>query len=184
MLLGHWLIRNTLDGPCGGIIVETEAYLADDPACHGYRGETKRNRVMFGAPGHAYVYFIYGNHYCVNAVCRPQGHGEAVLIRAIEAGFGQEGMRARRAVAHPRLLTNGPGKLCEALDIQLGLDGADLCDVRSQLFIARNPDREHHLAERGPLVTASRVGISKAADLPLRFYLSGSPWVSRKRATG
>jgi DNA-3-methyladenine glycosylase len=180
LLLGHFLIRQAPGGPCGGIIVETEAYLADDPACHAFRGETERNRAMFGPPGHAYVYFIYGNHHCVNAVCRPQGHGEAVLIRAIEAGFGLQAMRARRAVANPHQLTNGPGKLCEALDIKRELDGTDLCDVDSRLMVARNPDRDKLLADRGPVVTAPRVGITKAAEWPLRFCLVGSPCVSRK----
>lgn len=181
LLLGHWLIRPAPGGPCGGIIVETEAYLADDPACHAFRGETERNRAMFGPPGHAYVYFIYGNHFCVNAVCRPRGHGEAVLIRAIEAGFGEDAMRVRRAVADPRHLTNGPGKLCEALDINRDLDGADLCDAGSRLIIARNPERDQLLADRGPMVTTPRVGITKAAGWPLRFYLAGSPFVSSLR---
>jgi DNA-3-methyladenine glycosylase len=180
LLLGHFLIRHATGRPCGGIIVETEAYLADDPACHAFRGRTERNRAMFGAPGHAYVYFIYGNHFCVNAVCRPYGQGEAVLIRAIEAGFGQDAMRVRREVADPRLLTNGPGKLCQALDIQRDLDGADLCDATSPLIIAQNPDRDRLIIERGPVVTAPRVGITKAAEWPLRFYLAASPSVSRK----
>ena len=97
-LLGHWLIRNTPKGPCGGPIVETEAYLVDDPACHGARGLTARNRVMFGAPGHGYVYLIYGFYFCMNAVCQPQGVAEAVLIRALEVGLGEEFMRQHRPV--------------------------------------------------------------------------------------
>src|SRR2546430_1487789 len=101
-LLGHWLVRNTPEGPCGGPIVEVEAYLRNDPACHGAPGPTPRNRVMFGAPGHGYVYLIYGYHFCVNAVCQPAGVAEAVLIRAIEPAFGDKLMHAARPVAKPR----------------------------------------------------------------------------------
>src|SRR5882757_8906319 len=149
-LLGHWLIRDTPNGPCGGPIVETEAYLTDDPACHGAPGPTARNRVMFGLPGHAYVYLIYGYHFCVNAVCRPSGIAEAVLIRAIEPTFGEDAMRGRRPVIKPRDLTNGPAKLCEAMDIDRGLDGVDLCDSSSALFIARNPSVKRLRKDRGP----------------------------------
>jgi DNA-3-methyladenine glycosylase len=177
-LLGHFLIRNTSQGPVGGAIVEAEAYLADDPACHAFNGETARNRSMFGPPGHAYVYFIYGNHWCVNAVCRPQGHGEAILIRALEPRFGEDWMRARRRVAACPDLTNGPGKLCAALGIDRTLDSVDLCDANSPLFIARNPNRSALVRQHGPLMTAARIGISKAAEQPLRFYLAGSPFVS------
>ena len=134
-LLGHWLIRNTPNGPCGGPIVETEAYLTGDPACHGAPGPTARNRVMFGAPGHGYVYLIYGSYFCMNAVCRPQGVAEAVLIRAIEVALGEKSMRRRREVDAVRDLTNGPGKLCLAMGIDRTLDGIDLCDAKSPLFI-------------------------------------------------
>ncbi len=130
-LLGHWLVRRTPAGFCGGPIVETEAYLHDDPACHAFGGETARNRVMFGPPGRAYVYFIYGNHFCVNAVCRGAGKAEAVLIRAVEAQFGLEILRQNRPGHADLQLTNGPGKLCAALAIGRELDGADLCDTAS-----------------------------------------------------
>src|SRR5690242_19646501 len=96
LLLGHWLIRQSLAGPVGGPIVETEAYLVDDPACHAAPGLTLRNRVMFGPPGHGYVYLIYRYHFCVNAVCQPAGVAEAVLIRAVEPAVGQEFMRVQR----------------------------------------------------------------------------------------
>ena len=179
-LLGHWLIRLTPEGPSGGLVVEAEAYLAEDPACHAFRGETPRNRSMFGPPGRAYVYFIYGNHWCFNAVCRPAGVGEAVLVRAIEPCFGLPWMAARRPVVTPRDLTNGPAKLCAALDIDRRLDGANLCDDASPVFIARNPGREEWLRTAGPIVVAARVGISRAADAPLRFYVEGSGFVSRR----
>ncbi len=178
-LLGHWLIRQTPQGLCGGPIVETEAYLTGDPAAHSYCGQTQRNRIMWGPPGHSYVYFIYGNHFCFNAVCRPAGAAEAVLVRAIEPLVGLDLMRARRVVATPRLLTNGPGKLCAAMDIDRSLDGADLCDAGSPLFIAKSPGLSAFLKERGPMITTTRVGITKAAALPLRFYLEGSEFVSR-----
>lgn len=179
-LLGHWLIRNTSEGPCGGPIVETEAYLSDDPACHGAPGLTARNRVMFGPPGRSYVYLIYGMHFCVNAVCQPTGVAEAVLIRAIEPEFGEDWMRRQRPAAKPDHLTTGPAKLCEAMNITRSLDGLDLCDPHSALFIAENPKVKQFRRARGPVVITPRIGISKAAALPLRFYLGGSRFVSRK----
>jgi DNA-3-methyladenine glycosylase len=178
-LLGHWLLRRTAAGICGGPIVETEAYSADDPASHAFGGETPRNRVMFGPPGRAYVYFIYGNHYCVNAVCAPAGRAEAVLIRAIEAETGWEILRANRPGRTDVELTNGPGKLCAALAIDRKLDGADLCQINSPLWIARNPAAATFRRRRGPVVAGKRVGITRAADWPLRFCLKASPSVSR-----
>lgn len=177
-LLGHFLIRNTRNGPCGGAIVETEAYLVGDPACHAAPGLTKRNRVMFGHPGHGYVYLIYGFHFCVNAVCRPAGTAEAVLIRAVEATFGEKLMSAHRPASKRRELSSGPGKLCQAMDITRSLDGIDLCDPLSALFVAENPKVEKFRKEKGPMVTTTRIGITKAAALPLRFYLGGSEFVS------
>jgi len=179
-LLGHFLIRNTSEGPCGGAIVETEAYLVGDPACHGAPGLTQRNRVMFGHPGHAYVYLIYGFHFCVNAVCQPEGVAEAILIRAVEAGFGRDFMRQRRPAERVEALTNGPGKLCQAMNITRVLDGSDLCDTQSALFIAENPQLKKFRRAMGPVMTTPRIGITKAAELPLRFFLGGSPFVSRR----
>jgi len=178
-LLGHWLVRRTPRGLCGGPIVETEAYLWDDAACHAAPGLSPRNRVMFGPPGHAYVYFIYGAHYCVNAVCRPAGTGEAVLIRAIEPTAGRQILEHYRHAPGLRSLTNGPAKLCAAMQINRRLDGADLCDPASPLMIARPPRLARFLAQRGPIVTTTRIGITKAAHLPLRFYLENSVFVSR-----
>ena len=180
LLLGHWLIRNTPHGPCGGPIVETEAYLQDDPACHAYRGRTERNQVMFGPPGRAYVYLIYGYHFCVNAVCCHPGTAEAVLIRAIEPVLGRELMQRNRPVKELPNLTNGPAKLCAALGIDRGLDGLNLCDSNSLLFIGSNPAVRQFHRTQGPIATATRVGLSKAAELPLRFYLAQSRFVSRK----
>ena len=179
-LLGHFLLRNTPEGIAGGAIVETEAYLKDDPACHSFSGESARNRSMFGPPGHAYVYLIYGCHFCVNAVCQPPGCGEAVLIRAVSVDFGEKWMQAQRSVERPEQLTNGPAKLCEALAIDRKLDAVDLCDACSPLLIAENPNRATLLLKSGPIVTAPRIGITKAADLELRFYLRASPFVSRR----
>ena len=179
-LLGHWLIRQTAEGFCGGAIVETEAYLRDDPACHASRGETARNRPMFGPPGRAYVYFIYGNHWCFNAVTNLVGVGEAVLVRAIEPLFCEEFMRANRSVAKPHELTNGPAKFCEAMDIDRELNHANLCETKSPIFIAENPSRKKFLSEWGPIVTTARIGIRLAAHLPLRFYLANSEFVSRR----
>ncbi len=178
-LLGQWLMRKTANGFCGGPIVETEAYLADDPASHGFGGETARNRAMYGPPGRAYVYLIYGFHFCVNAVCQRAGRAEAVLIRAIEAEYGEGLMRENRPVASPISLTNGPGKLCAALAIDRKLDGADLCDSQAELFVAANPKQNIFRKERGPIITTTRIGIRRAAHLRLRFYLGGSAFISR-----
>ena len=178
-LIGHFLIRITSDGFCGGPIVETEAYVEGDPACHAACGLTPRNRVMFGPPGHAYVYFIYGAHYCVNAVCQPSGQAEAVLIRAIEPAMGIGILQSKRPDVTQRELTNGPAKLCEAMAIDRSLDGADLCDPTSPLFIARSTDIKSFLARHGPLITTPRIGITQAAERPLRFLLDGNEFVSR-----
>lgn len=183
-LLGHLLLRRTREGLCGGLIVETEAYLQEDPACHAFKGPTERNRAMFGPPGHAYVYFIYGNHYCVNAVCQPAGRGEAVLIRALMVVLGEPIMCRYRIARSRHELTNGPGKLCAAMDIDEALDGADLCDAGSPLFIAANPFHDDCLQWLGPIARSERIGITQARDWPLRFYLANSAYVSRRTVTG
>jgi DNA-3-methyladenine glycosylase len=140
--------------------------------------------MMWGQHGRAYVYLIYGMHYCFNAVCRPPGVAEAVLVRAVEPVGGEDLMRSRRPVVPRRELTSGPAKLCDAMDIDRSHDGLDLCSPASPLFIARNPAVDHFRATHGPIVTTTRIGITRAADLPLRFYLEGSLFVSRRSAQG
>lgn len=180
-LLGHELVRREEDGSfSGGVIVETEAYLAnDDPACHAARGRTERNRSMWGPPGRAYVYFIYGMHYCFNAVCQPEGIAEAVLIRAIEPTLGLPHIRQRRPRITDRDLMNGPGKLCLALGIDRKSDGLQIDDFGSHIFIVSNPTREIVLEQTGPIKQSTRIGITKATELPLRFGLSKSAFLSR-----
>lgn len=181
LLLGHFLLRRAADGTwTGGEIVETEAYLANDPACHGFRRETARNRSMYGPPGRAYVYFIYGNYFCFNAVCARPGRAEAVLVRAIEPAFGEQWMRKNRPVAQRRELTAGPSKLCLALDIEREFDGASICSLKSDLIIAANPDVGSFRRERGPVITATRIGLSVAVHMRLRFYLEKSDFISRR----
>jgi DNA-3-methyladenine glycosylase len=181
-LLGHYLLRRTSEGWLGGLIVETEAYLTDDPACHAYRRETPRNRAMWGENGKAYVYQIYGAYFCFNAVCRPAGIAEAVLVRGVHPSHGLELMRRFRPVRLDRDLTNGPGKLCAAMHINRELDEVDLCDPDSPLVIGRNPLRDVFVEEQGPQITTTRIGITQAADWPLRYYLNRDAWVSKRAA--
>jgi DNA-3-methyladenine glycosylase len=160
---------------CGGTIVETESYDADDPACHAYVGLTERTRVLFGPPGYAYVYLSYGIHSLLNAVAEPEGDAAAVLIRALEPTHGLEAMRERRGDRPDADLCSGPGKLTEALGISLADNEADL---------SRDP---FHLApprgERPAIVTGPRIGITKAVKRPWRFCAAGNPHVSRPRPT-
>jgi DNA-3-methyladenine glycosylase len=179
-LLGHWLIRQTAEGPCGGVIVETEAYLRGDPACHAFIGPSNRNRAMFGPPGFAYVYLIYGFYYCFNTVCLPEGEAEAVLVRAVEPAIGIDWMKGKRPVTKETELTSGPGKLCLAMQIDRALDGADLCSAESAIFVAENPEVAKIRRKLGPRITTTRIGLTKAADWPLRYYLEKSPFVSKR----
>ena len=154
----------------GGRIVETEAYDREDPASHAYSGPTARNFAMFGPPAHAYVYRSYGIHWCLNFVCREEGHGAGVLIRAIEPLVGLDIMRARRDAEDLQLLCSGPGKLCQALNVTRDFNGASLAAPPFELEAAP-PGLE--------VVTGPRIGISKAMDVPWRFGLAGSRFVSR-----
>ena len=170
LTLARQLIGVTLlvDG-VGGVIVETEAYDVDDPAAHSARGLSPRNAPMFGPVGHAYVYRIYGIHWCLNLVgdVRPGG---AVLLRAIAPTHGIETMAARRGLDAPRLLCSGPGRLAQALGVTGALSGAPL-DAAPFELIAGEP--------AGPIVEGTRIGITKAAERPWRFGLAGSPFLSR-----
>ncbi|HEY6654481.1 MAG TPA: DNA-3-methyladenine glycosylase [Solirubrobacterales bacterium] len=160
-------------GPTAGMIVETEAYEASDPACHAYVGRTARNEVLFGPPGHAYVYLSYGIHSLLNFVTEPEGTASAVLIRALEPTEGIDLMRERRGQERIETLCSGPGKLAEALGIDLSLNGADLFQPPFELS---EPAGEWATVD---VVTGPRIGITKAAELPWRYSVSGNRYVSR-----
>ena len=179
-LLGQYLVRRESEDFLGGIIVEVEAYLREDPACHAFRGESERVKSMYGPPGHSYVYLIYGFHFCMNTVCMPTGQAEGVLLRALHPLWGLEKMRERRRGVVERHLTSGPGKLCAALGITRALDGTDLCSSESPVFVAENPTRRKTIKELGPVFQTTRIGISQAAEWPLRWYLKGSHHISKK----
>jgi DNA-3-methyladenine glycosylase len=195
-LLGCVLEHETADGLVAVELTEVEAYAGrSDPASHAYRGKTQRNAVMFGPPGHAYVYFTYGMHFCVNMVCLgEQGSASAVLLRAGAIIAGEDLARARRtrgrvaegpvsegpvsegrARIAPRDLARGPARLCQALGIDRALDGADVCVAGAPLRMlsgAGNPARS------GKIATGPRVGVSSAAEIPWRFWYDGDPTVS------
>jgi len=176
-LLGQLLVRTLPTGEVlSGIIVETEAYLTDDPACHAYRGQTPRNAAMFGPPGHAYVYFTYGLHMMLNLVCAPEGTAEAVLIRALEPIAGIDAMRLNRGnLPETRQLTNGPGKLAQALALtRLTHNGLDITHRDSELYVLPQE------VPKFETVATARIGISQGIDLPWRYYIRGNAYVSRK----
>ncbi len=173
-LIGKIVVHDLPDGRVSGRIVETEAYLTGDAACHAFRGQTPRNRSLFLGRGHAYVYISYGMHRMLNVTGAEAGMGEGVLIRAIEPLDGLSHMQLRRGVSRPADLTKGPGRLAQAMGIDLNLDGVDLCG-----------DGALWLGEAGghtPQIGVSvRIGISKDTDRLLRFYEKGNRYVSGPR---
>jgi DNA-3-methyladenine glycosylase len=178
-LLGKVLVCRTPEGTRTARIVEVEAYLGqNDPAAHSAAGSTPRNSVLFGPPGHAYVYFIYGNHYCLNVSCEREGRAGSVLFRALEPLSGIEQMAAARGIEvhgdkDRRRLTSGPGRLCAAFCITRALyNGCDLTSASSGLWIGDDGYRSRKVA------VSPRIGITKAASHPLRYYLSGNSFVS------
>ncbi len=184
-LLGKVLVRRQGGKLLAGRVVELEAYMGTgDPAAHAYVGPTARNRVLFGPPGYAYVYFIYGNHYCLNVSCMPEGKAGSVLFRALEPLAGIAEMEEKRGLTGAassrrllRQLTSGPGRLAEAFGITRSRDnGKDLTDAKSDLFLATDG------YQPGRVVTTLRVGITKAAEKPLRYVIAGNEFVSGKRA--
>jgi DNA-3-methyladenine glycosylase len=187
-ILGKVLVRETDSAPLTGRIVEVEAYLGiNDPAAHAAAGKTLRNSVLFGPPGHAYIYFIYGNHYCLNVSCEPDGRAGSLLFRALEPLTGIDEMARARGIKldsnHglsekdlPKL-TSGPGRLCEAFCITRDRDnGCDLTTAESDLWLGDDGFRA-----RG-IVLSPRIGITKAAEQPLRYFLAGNPFVSGRKA--
>jgi DNA-3-methyladenine glycosylase len=171
-------------GPAGRVAVrltEVEAYEgSSDPASHAFRGQTARNGVMFGPPGHAYVYFTYGMHYCVNLVCHTPGDASAILLRAGQVVDGNGLAAERRQGQRERDLARGPGRMCQALAIDRTLDGTDVCVTGSALGIGPALERP----DPDTIRTGPRVGITKAADRPLRFWLAGDPYVSAYKGNG
>jgi DNA-3-methyladenine glycosylase len=192
-LLGKILLRR-MDARriVAGRIVEVEAYLGkSDPAAHAYSGITARNAVLFGPAGHAYVYFTYGMHHCMNISCQPRGQAGCVLIRALEPVAGFEEMAVARNLAEKgaaelplakmRMLTSGPGRLCQALRIERAADnGKDVSSPKSDLQVVERLTAGSVAQEKFRIVSTTRVGISKAADMKLRYLIAGNPFVSVK----
>ena len=162
-----------LFGGAGGRIVETEAYRQDDPCCHGYRGKTARNAVLFGPPGHLYVYFTYGMHFCANTVCEDDGVAAGVLLRALEPERDVEAMSARRGVTEPRLIASGPARLAQALGIARGQNGLPMW--APPLAILPRPAG----VPRPRIVTTARIGVRGGDQRPWRFVAADSRFLSR-----
>ncbi|MFN8388668.1 MAG: DNA-3-methyladenine glycosylase [Bdellovibrionota bacterium] len=180
-LLGTYLCHRSPEGTTVGRIVETEAYLGlNDDASHSARGMTERNRAMFGAAGTCYVYFIYGVHYCFNVVTGDVGIGEAVLVRALEPISGVELMAKRRGTASLRALCSGPGKLVQAMGIGRSHNGTNLRTGALRLLTRDSFPKRYTGRERLPVATDVRIGIRRAAELPLRFYVKNSEFVSAR----
>jgi DNA-3-methyladenine glycosylase len=174
-LLGRIVVRILPNGTrLSARLVEVEAYRQDDPASHSYRGRTARTEVMFGPPGHLYVYFTYGMHYCMNAVTGRDGEGSAVLLRAAEPLEGLDEMARRRGNENPRLLLAGPARLCEAFGIIAEQNGVDLVDGAVVGLERGAPVKD------GEVVAGPRVGITVAMENPWRFVVAGSPYLSRR----
>jgi DNA-3-methyladenine glycosylase len=170
-LLGKVLVRRVRSRVRTGRIVETEAYLTDDPACHAFRGETKRTRSLFKERGHAYVYLCYGTSYLLNMSSEEQGIGAGVLFRALEPLEGIEQMRHGREHVKLKDLARGPGRLAAAMDVDLKQDGLDLMTSK-ELWVGRD---QHTVKSVGKSI---RIGLTKAADKRLRFFIAGSPYLS------
>jgi len=169
-LLGKFIVV----GDKVGRIVETEAYLHDDPASHSFSGRTERNSPMFGSAGKSYIYFTYGMHHCFNIVSEKEDCGEAVLIRAVEPIEGIEEMKIARGMNEIMNLTNGPAKFCQAFGIDKSYNCVNLFDKDSEIILMEKEEEDFDV------VTTTRVGIMKGIDLPYRFYIKGNRFVSRK----
>ena len=171
-LLGCTLVHESIEGRTSGIIVETEAYLQNDPACHAYRKKSVRNAPMFEGAGVSYVYLIYGLHHCFNIVSGAAGIGEAVLIRALEPSDGIELMQERRKTKDLRNLCSGPAKLAQAMGITRNFNFLSMVSDNFYCLESQNADYQ--------IITTTRIGITQGADLPYRFYIAGNAFVSRK----
>lgn len=175
-ILGGYLVRHLNGDTLVGRIVEAEAYLHNDPACHAFRGLTPRTRVMFGDPGHGYIYFTYGMHHCFNVVTNEEGVGEAVLVRALEPVEGIEAMYALREKARRDTdLLSGPGKICQAFSLTRTESGVDLIESDA-IYLEKGSLKKNEQAG-----VSARVGLTLAIDKPWRFFIKGNPYVSKGR---